>query len=118
MSDDTQKMLDGYVQRIADEISHPDENADWWTESEYYEEEEEPNGYAYIYDALDIEHAISGNGDHLGSRIAVGLGGPNIFINTRENRVEGYWGITTSYASYTDNLGIDEAAEEIYSMMR
>lgn len=114
MSDDTQKMLDGYVQGIADEIGYPDKNADWWTGSDYYEEGEEPSGYAYICDALDIEHTISSANDHLGSRIAVVLGGPNIFINTRENRVEGYWGGTTSYARYVDRIGIDDAAEEVY----
>ena len=69
-------------------------------EADYTDEERgemEENGeaydlYSYFADALDIEYTISGNMDFLGARIAVTLGGPNIYINTRTGYVEGYWG--------------------------
>lgn len=47
----------------------------------------------YIDDhALDIEYTISSNMDFLGAEIAVALGGPSVYINTRNKRVEAYWG--------------------------
>lgn len=117
---DTRQQLRDQVQSIADEITNADPNADWWIEYKEYNDDdsETPHGYAYIHDALDFEHTIASTGEHLGSMIAVTLGGPNIYINTRYNRVEGYWGGDKATASYTDNLGVDDAAAEIYTMTR
>ena len=42
--------------------------------------------------ALDIEYTIGSDKGYRGCRIAVTLGGPNIYINTRRGAVEGYWG--------------------------
>ena len=60
-------------------------------------EEMEENGeacdlYSYFFDALDIEYTIGANGDFRGARIAVTLGGPNIYVDTRRGCVEGFWG--------------------------
>lgn len=60
-------------------------------------EEMEENGeaydlYSYFSDALDIEYTIGANGDFRGARIAVTLGGPNIYVDTRRGCVEGFWG--------------------------
>lgn len=46
----------------------------------------------YFDDALDIVYMISGNGDFLGCRIAVALGGPNIWIDTYRGEIAGAWG--------------------------
>lgn len=42
--------------------------------------------------ALDIEYTIGSDKGYRGCRIAVTLGGPNVYINTRRGAVEGYWG--------------------------
>jgi hypothetical protein len=58
-----------------------------------YEEDEEIGSlYDYLADALDVEYTISANGEFLGARIAVTLGGPNVWIDSREGLVKGYWG--------------------------
>lgn len=46
----------------------------------------------YLEDALDLEYSCNSRKEYLGARIAVSLGGPNIYINTRYGVVEGYWG--------------------------
>ena len=87
------KELENMVNSIRDDLNRlyePD-----YTDEE--REQMEENGeaydlYSYFDDALDIEYTISGNMDFLGARIAVTLGGPNIYINTRTGYVEGYWG--------------------------
>ena len=87
------KELENMVNSIRDDLNRLYE-ADYTDEER---EEMEENGeacdlYSYFSDALDIEYTISGNMDFLGARIAVTLGGPNIYINTRTGYVEGYWG--------------------------
>lgn len=87
------KELESMVTGIRDELNR-------LYEADYTDEERgemEENGeaydfYSYFADALDIEYTISGNMDFLGARIAVTLGGPNIYVNTRTGYVEGYWG--------------------------
>lgn len=46
----------------------------------------------WLDDALDIEITRGGSGDYRGARIAVTLGGPNAWLNTRSQLVEVYWG--------------------------
>lgn len=87
------KELENMVTSIRDDLNRLYE-ADYTDEER---EQMEENGeaydlYSYFDDALDIEYTISGNMDFLGARIAVTLGGPNIYINTRTGYVEGYWG--------------------------
>ena len=87
------KELENMVTSIRDELNRLYE-ADYTDEErdEMEERGESYDLYSYFDDALDIEYTISGNMDFLGARIAVTLGGPNIYINTRTGYVEGYWG--------------------------
>lgn len=76
--------------------------------------------YSYFSDVLDIEYTISGRGDYLGARIAVALGGPNIYIDTREGYVKGYWGTDREEAWIPSEIceEIDGIMEEYYDMVR
>ena len=76
--------------------------------------------YSYFTDALDIEYTISSRGDYLGARIAVALGGPNIYIDTREGYVKGYWGTDRKEAWIPSEIceEIDSIMEEYYDMVR
>lgn len=49
--------------------------------------------YQEVEEALDISVTTSINKEYRGCRIAITLGGPNIFINTNNSQVEGYWGL-------------------------
>lgn len=76
--------------------------------------------YSYFNDVLDIEYTISSRGDYLGARIAVALGGPNIYIDTREGYVKGYWGTDREEAWIPSEIceEIDSIMEEYYDMVR
>lgn len=76
--------------------------------------------YTYFADALDIEYTISSRGDFLGARIAVALGGPNVYVDTREGYVKGYWGTDRAEAWIPSEIceEIDGIMEEYYNMVR
>lgn len=84
------------------------------------EEGEACDLYSYFDDVLDIEYTISGNGDFLGCRLAVALGGPNVYINTREGEVQGYWGSDRASAWLPSEVceEINAIFEELYNCTR
>lgn len=109
--------LRSYVNRIADELrflydaDFPDETR------ERLERDGEPHDIlSYFDDALDVEYTISGRGDFLGARIAVALGGPNVYVDTRRGEVEGYWGADHESAWVPREIcdEIDSIFEELY----
>ena len=87
------KDLENMVTSIRDELNRLYE-ADYTDEErdEMEDRGEAHDLYSYLDDALDIGCIIGGNMDFLGARIAVKLGEPNIYVNTRTGYVEGYWG--------------------------
>lgn len=68
----------------------------------------------YLNDILDYEFIVCSKKEYLGSRILVSFGGPNIWINTRSNIVEGYWGGDAIERPYNDEMGIDDYMAELY----
>ena len=110
-----------YVDNIADDLRKLYEHEPTDEEREAAEE----NGdacdlYTYFQDVLDIEYTISSRGDYLGARIAVALGGPNIYIDTREGYVKGYWGTDREEAWIPSEIceEINGIMEEYYDMVR
>lgn len=119
MKDDTQKMLESSVKRIALEIEEGIEitkdNIEEWNDDEQYQLEDMVGGFDYIKDALDITYIINSDKTYRGAEVLVGFGGPNIWIDTRSGTVEGrWWGDKASYPYFEDNIGIDECLEELY----
>lgn len=53
---------------------------------------EQASFYDYFDDPLDFEYTISSNGEYLGVRVYVTLGGPNVWIDTRRGEIGGAWG--------------------------
>jgi len=72
------------------------------------------DGYSYLEDALDIEYIISSNGECLGGRILVAFGGPNIWVNTRTNTIEGYWWGDSYHKRFTDEIGVHAALVDLW----
>ena len=66
--------------------------------------------------ALDIEFMINGRGDYIGARLLVTFGGPNIWIDTRFNRIEGYWGADQIHLRFSDGNDLDELLEDAFTM--
>lgn len=93
-----------------------------WAEDEYYKECEcgtdvnkTMRGWDYIKDAMDTNYIVNSSNEYLGSRLLVAFGGPNIWIDTHKQTVEGHWwgdSFTASY--YRDEMDIDNASEELF----
>lgn len=82
---------------------------------------DEVNMYDYFEDSiLDIEYTINSDLDYVGARIMIAFGGPNIYINTNNKRVESYWGFSRAEAALSDHAveAIDAYFEDGYNMRR
>jgi hypothetical protein len=72
-------------------------------------------GMDYLQDCLDIQYIVTGASEYLGARVLVAFGGPNIWINTQSELVEGYWwGDSAAARIDGDSLGLDEALSELW----
>ena len=101
--------LEKYVNDIAEELEniaagHGDEAEDFF---EYFE------------DALDVEYTVDSCGHYRGAEIAVTLGGPNVYVNTRRAVVIGFWGSKKAEAPISRNTSaeIDAVFEEYFSCL-
>lgn len=54
-----------------------------------------------LENSLDIEYTTSLNRVYQGARIALTLGGPNIYLDTKKGEIQGYWG-TNTYTTRVD----------------
>lgn len=114
------KELQNYVDSIRDDLNKLYEADFTDEERERLEEEGEPTDvYTYFNDALDIEYIIGGCKDFRGVRIAVAIGGPNVYVDTRRGTIEGYWGSDEAEAWLPSEIcdEINEMFEEIYECM-
>ena len=68
----------------------------------------------YLNDVLDIEYILGMDRQYLGARVLVCFGGPNVWVNTRTNTVEGHWWSESYSASFTDELGLDDYLSEMW----
>ena len=95
--------LKNHVQSIANEITRG------------FSDDAEYSAFDYLEDALDIEYIVNSRGEYLGARVLVAFGGPNIWVNTRTQTVEGTWWSDRAEASFTDNIGLDDALAELWA---
>ena len=75
------------------------------------------SGFDYLDDVLDINYITTQDKMCKGARLLVAFGGPNIWIDTASQEVEGYWGsdrVTRWYSK--DYIGLDDACAELYDM--
>ena len=100
--------LSEMVKNIADKINNGTH--------EPSEEGDNP-AYDYLSDALDIRWITQNNLEFIGARVLVAFGGPNIWIDTVTQKVEGYWWGDYAEASFhRDPMGLNDALEDLYSM--
>ena len=119
---DTLTELTKTCQRIADEITNgiviTDDNIEDYQGGDNgieYEIGDEVTASEYLNDCFDIEYTVTQALDYKNGIVTVALGGPNIFINTQNNEVEGYWGSDRVSIPFSDNIGIDEHLECTYN---
>tara|TARA_R100001377_G_scaffold75583_2_gene52202 strand:+ start:11 stop:394 length:384 start_codon:yes stop_codon:yes gene_type:complete len=117
-ADDLQDIVKSIALDITNGLtdSEPDEFQRWHDEGE--PEDFTPSGYDYLDDVYDIEYIIDVNGNYRGAELMVAGGGPNIYVETRDNTVRGYWGGDKAQWHYVDNIGLDDACEELYQCTR
>lgn len=116
-----------YCARIAQELEDYAAGRCWMVDGDTVVSDTEPDGADYqmgvtdyLSDALDIEYTVSSRLDYVAARIYVTLGGPTVWIDTRDNAVHLSWGTDTAWYPLDDDAAaeVDEAAEEAYGMAR
>lgn len=105
---DTVKMLSKSVQSIAKELH--------WI----YKEKDTEKLFQWMEDnAIDFTYIVDRKKRLKGAEILVGFGGPNIYVDTRDCSVKGYWGIdyVRCYLSTEACEWIDENyIEDLYEL--
>ena len=115
--EDFQKEFQKYVQSIADTLEAIKDNGFY-----EFEDENDEEGEWYFEETYNIDYIWRFNYGLIGVRVMVACGGPNIWVDTFEKTVHGYWGGDEAIAYLTndccekieDALGWD-AAERIYN---
>lgn len=113
MSKNTNQDLINHVNSIAANLTNPPMNE--WNEGRDIDSEGEFSAMDYLEGVMDIEYIVNSKREFLGARVLVAFGGPNIWINTRTNTVEGHWWGDSANASFEDNLGLNDALEMLYT---
>lgn len=72
----------------------------------------------YIADAFDVTYTAGRDGSFRDARLAIDLGGPNIFVHVAQSLVVGHYGGETVQKGYTDAPGLYDAAQEAYDLTR
>lgn len=76
----------------------------------------EVSGFDYLSDVLDINWILNSDRTYKAAKVLVAFGGPNIWINTEKQQVEGYWWGSQSIIPYNqDSIGLDETLNEIFN---
>ena len=103
--------LQAICQRVADELKAI------YNGQDVNEDGEAASFWDYLEDVLDIGYTIGTDKGYRGCRIAVTLGGPNVYISTRRGSVEGYWGTERAEAWIPSEIceELDGIMEEYYS---
>lgn len=113
-----QKQFQNTVDRIADALEEI-KDYDFY---EQVDEETDEEGNWYFEDTYNIDYVWRLGYGLMGVRVMVACGGPNIWVDTFEKTVHGYWGGDEAIAYLTDDccekiensIGWD-AAERIYN---
>lgn len=74
------------------------------------------SGFDYISDVLDVNWILDSNREFKGARLLVAFGGPNIWINTDTQTVEGHcWGDSFTASYNSDAMDIEGACSEWFN---
>ena len=113
---ETRNELREYCEGIREELNAIYEG----TTKEENEDGEPMSMYDYFTDVLDCEYTISSRGDFLGVRVYVTLGGPNVWIDTRNGEIAGAWGTDRESVWLPSEIAteIDSIFEEYYEMTK
>ena len=118
---DTLAQMTETCQMIADDLTNgiviTEDNIEDYQDEDNgtsYEVGDEVTASEYLSDCFDIEYTVTQALDYKNGIVTVALGGPNIFINTQNNEVEGYWGSERVSIPFSDKMGVDDHLENTY----
>jgi len=115
--EDFTKHLESIAKDISEGIEITKDNIEEYNDDEQYEVGDIVTGWDYIKDVLDIEYTINSDRTFKGARVLIAFGGPNIWINTLTEEVEGYWwGLNARVPYFNDEMGLGQTLEELYEM--
>ena len=80
-----------------------------------FDENEHTGAYDWLSDVLDIRYIVNKENEFISAQVLVAFGGPNIWVNFDTKTVEGYWGGDRASANFTDDMGVEDALEELRS---
>ena len=109
--DSTKDMLKNQVLHICEQL----ENG---FDDELNSDDEPFSAYDYLQDVLDINWILNSDKSVKGARLLVAFGGPNIWIDTNLEQVEGYWWGEKFIAQYRVSefsKELDYALEDIFN---
>lgn len=109
MSINDNVMLKNQVESIALNLSVG------FTDDDLNDDNEPMSAYDYLTDSLDINWILNNDRTYRGARVLVAFGGPNIFVDTERGIVEGFWWGEYAKASFDDNIGLDDALNDLYN---
>ena len=95
-------------------------NCEWFYD-QYCETDDDREEYGdsyarlskYFDDVLDVEIICDLHGNYRGAIIALGIGGPSIYLNTRIGCIEGYW--WSARAEWSVKRFATDAVDEYFS---
>lgn len=96
-----------------------DDRADY---ADYLNNEEtewqEASAMDYLSDVLDIQYIVGSDRTYRAARVCVGIGGPNVWLNTQTSNLEVSWWSAPEYRDLPSDFvdGLDEALEELWDM--
>jgi hypothetical protein len=109
MNTQDNEMLLKHVQSIADTLSNG------FNDDDLNSDDEPMSAYDYLTDSLDINWILNNDKSYRGARVLVAFGGPNIWVDTERGIVEGNWWGEYAKARFDDNIGLDDALNDIYN---
>ena len=83
--------------------------------AEHDESDEGTLSSRFMDHVYDIEWITFQDHSYKAARLLVAGGGPNIWVNTQTEMVEGYWGADEISWHFKDNIGLDDYLEELHS---
>ena len=82
--------------------------------AEHDESDEGTLSSRFMNHVYDIEWITFQDHSYKAARLLVAGGGPNIWVNTQTEMVEGYWGADEISWHFKDNIGLDDYLSELH----
>lgn len=109
-----------YANSIAEGIFENCDNGTPFGLNDYEETERvEFSAYDYLEDVLDIVYMVDGNGNYRGAELTLAVGGPNVYLDTRNGELTVHWDTTQRrWLPSTFTTPLNEALEELWESGR